>query len=88
MADMPPMDRSIGAAANLASGKHTPQACCWGDSTLYQPFPEWLSAWHSPWTCRHPAHTGPLETVDTCATCPDWKSAKASNIIVDPSGES
>jgi hypothetical protein len=73
-----PMERSIGAAANLASGptKQTPQGCRWGDSTLYQPFPEWLSAWDAPWTCRHPAHCGPLETVDICTACPDWKSAE------------
>ena len=79
MAETPPMDRSIGATANLASGsKRTPQACRWGDSTLYRPFPEWLGAWDAPWTCRHPAHSGPLDTVDTCTTCPDWKSASAS----------
>lgn len=73
MAEMPPMDRSIGAAANACGPRRTPQACRWGDSTLDQPFPAWLSAWDSPWTCCHPAHSGPLETVDTCATCRDWK---------------
>lgn len=74
MADMPPMDRSIGAAASPASGsKRTPQSCRWGDATLYQAYPEWLSAWDDPWTCCHPAHSGPLETVETCSTCPDWR---------------
>jgi hypothetical protein len=82
MAEMPPMDRSIGAAANLASGsKRTPQACRWGDATLYQPFPEWLSAWDAPWTCCHPAHSGPLETVDTCTTCPDWRPASSKGSL-------
>jgi hypothetical protein len=74
MADTPPMDRSIGAAPNPArESKRTPQACRWGEATLYQSFPEWLSAWDDPWTCRHPAHPGPLETVETCSTCPDWR---------------
>ena len=77
MAGPPPMDRSIGAAANPAPvAKRTPQACRWGDATLDRPFPEWLSAWDDPWTCRHPAHSGPLETVDTCLTCPDWRPAQ------------
>ena len=78
MAEMPPMDRTIGAATNLNSPKQTPQACCWGDSTLYQPLPEWLNAWDAPWTCRHPGHPGPLETIDTCLNCSDWRSAKTS----------
>jgi hypothetical protein len=74
-----PMDSTIGAAANLAPGpKRTPQTCRWGDLTLFQPFPEWLSAWDSPWMCHHPAHSGPLETVDTCAPCPDWNSTRTS----------
>jgi hypothetical protein len=72
MADMPPMDRSI--AASRASGlKPAPHACRWGDATLYQQFPEWVHAWDAPWTCRHPAHSGPLETTDTCAACRDWR---------------
>jgi len=73
MADRP-MDRSIGAAnRNAANYVRTPQACRWGDSTLYTAFPEWLSAWDAPWSCRHPAHEGPLETVETCTKCPDWR---------------
>ena len=68
-----PMDRSI-AAANRAATRQTPQACRWGASTLNQRFPEWVSAWDSPWTCRHPSHSGPLETADICTTCPDWMS--------------
>ena len=79
MAEMPPMDRSIGAAANLTSSpRQTPHTCFWGDSTLYQPLPEWLNAWDAPWTCRHSAHPGPLDTIDTCTTCPDWRPAKTS----------
>jgi hypothetical protein len=67
------MDRSI-TARNVAPGlKQTPQTCRWGDATLYQRFPEWVSAWDSPWTCRHPAHSGPLETLEICTTCADWK---------------
>ena len=71
-----PMDPSTGAAAsptNASGPRRTPQACRWGDSTLYMAFPEWLSAWDSPWSCRHPAHSGPLETVETCTVCPDWR---------------
>src|SRR5262249_42302957 len=63
-----PMDPSTGGAAahltNVPTLRHSPQACRWGDSTLYMAFPEWLGAWDTPWTCRHPAHAGPLETVD------------------------
>lgn len=50
----------------------TPHACRWGHSTLFLAYPQWLSAWDTPWSCRHPAHTGPLETVDTCTACPEW----------------
>jgi len=76
MADTPPMDPTIGAAVSSASRtKRIPQACRWGEVTLYQPFPEWLSAWDDPWTCCHPAHSGPLETSDICATCRDWRPA-------------
>jgi hypothetical protein len=77
-----PMDPSTRAAANLSNvsePRRAPQTCRWGDSTLYMAFPEWLSAWDAPWTCRHPAHTGPLETVDTCITCPDWRSGERPN---------
>jgi hypothetical protein len=77
-----PMVPSIGAATNLSkvSGpRQTPQTCRCGDSTLYMAFPEWLNAWDSPWTCRHPAHPGPLETIDTCTTCPDWRSREHPN---------
>jgi hypothetical protein len=68
------MDRSTATAhGDAAKYERTPQACRWGDSTLYTPFPEWLSAWDAPWACRHPAHKGPLETTETCAACPDWR---------------
>jgi hypothetical protein len=76
-----PMVPSTGAAANLGNPsipRRAPQTCRWGDSTLYMAFPEWLSAWDSPWTCCHPAHKGPLETVDTCLTCPDWRREERS----------
>ena len=52
--------------------RRTPQSCHWGESTLFLVYPEWLSAWDSPWSCTHPAHKGPLETVESCTTCPDW----------------
>jgi hypothetical protein len=79
------MDQSTGAAAhannptNASRSRRTPQTCRWSESTLYMPFPEWLDAWDSPWSCRHSAHPGPLETVDTCATCPDWKPQVGPN---------
>jgi len=58
--------------SNASTPRRTPQSCRWGASTLYLVFPEWLSAWDSPWSCRYPSHQGPLETVETCTTCPDW----------------
>ena len=58
--------------SNASKPRPTPQSCRWGASTLYLAFPEWLSAWDSPWSCRCPEHQGPLETVETCTTCPDW----------------
>jgi hypothetical protein len=74
-----PMDWSTGAPLRNASAPRlTPQACRWGESTLNTTFPEWLSAWDAPWSCRHPAHTGPLETIETCATCPDWRPREPS----------
>ena len=65
------MDAMTGAARNAIRPKRLPQSCRWGQSTLSLSYPEWLSAWDSPWSCRHPAHMGPLETVDACTTCPD-----------------
>jgi hypothetical protein len=67
------MDRSTAAANRVSDATPSPNACRWGDATLYQQFPEWVNAWDAPWTCRHPAHTGPLETAVICATCQDWK---------------
>lgn len=66
------IERPITAANAAAGSRRAPQACRWGAATLYQQFPEWVSAWDAPWTCRHPAHTGPLETIAICATCADW----------------
>lgn len=74
-----PMDRSTGASLrNASTPRQAPQACRWGDATLYTTFPEWLNAWEAPWTCRHPAHAGPLETVETCAVCSDWQPREPS----------
>ncbi len=76
-----PMDDATRAADTLGDArrpKRTPQSCRWGQTTLFLAFPEWLSAWDSPWSCRHPAHKGPLETVDTCTTCPDWNQVDGS----------
>ena len=70
-----PMESVTGPAdtcSNASKSRRTPQSCRWGASTLYLAFPEWLSAWDSPWSCRYPSHQGPLETVDICITCPDW----------------
>ena len=70
-----PMVTLTGAAATLSDAVRatpTPHSCRWGRVTLFLAFPEWLSAWDSPWTCCHPDHKGPLETVDTCLTCPEW----------------
>lgn len=82
MADTP-VDPSTGAASNPGSASgpgRAPQACRWGYSTLYMAFPEWLSAWDAPWSCRHPAHPGPLETVETCTACPDWGPQASMNV--------
>ena len=75
-----PMDWSTGVpfGNNPPITRHGPQDCRWGDSTLYTAYPEWLSAWDAPWTCRHAAHAGPLETAETCATCPDWRPRDSS----------
>jgi hypothetical protein len=76
-----PMDELTGAAAPLGNAvgtRRTPQSCRWGRTTLFLAFPEWLNAWDSPWSCSHPAHTGPLETVETCTTCPDWTPLEGS----------
>jgi hypothetical protein len=74
-----PMDRSIGALGRTASPPvRTPQSCRWGDATLYTTFPVWLSAWDAPWTCTHPAHTGPLDTTETCGYCRDWRPHERS----------
>ena len=70
-----PMDTLAGAVhavnhVNLPT--RTPQSCCWGQVTLFLPFPDWLSAWDTPWSCAHAAHPGPLEATDICITCPHW----------------
>jgi hypothetical protein len=69
------MDASTGPvtlSSNASVPRRTPQSCFWGRSTLYLAYPAWLDAWDSPWSCCHPAHTGPLETVETCVACPHW----------------
>ncbi|HEY7444057.1 MAG TPA: hypothetical protein VH701_16630 [Vicinamibacterales bacterium] len=74
MAELP-MDAMAGPANTLRGALRpgqTPQSCRWGASTLYLAFPHWLKAWDSPWSCGHPSHKGPLETVETCTMCPDW----------------
>ena len=72
------MDSLTGAADPLATNRprRTPQSCRWGESTLFLVHPLWLSAWDAPWSCTHPAHTGPLEATDTCLSCPDWRPRK------------
>ena len=76
--DRLPMDDVTGAADTLSNALSspgstgTPHSCRWAEVTLFLSYPEWLGAWDTPWSCRHPAHKGPLETVDTCASCPDW----------------
>jgi hypothetical protein len=73
------MDTVTGPADVLHYGqkpRRTPQSCRWGQSTLYLTYPDWLLAWDTPWTCNHPDHKGPLETVETCATCPHWAPAE------------
>ena len=54
------------------TSRGTPQSCHWGASTLDFAFPDWLNAWETPWTCCHPKHQGPLETVETCTVCQEW----------------
>jgi hypothetical protein len=74
------MDDLTGAAAafrKLSPPKHTPQSCHWGQPTLFLAFPEWLGAWDVPWTCCHPARSGPLETIAVCTTCPLWNPLEA-----------
>lgn len=69
------MDSLTGAAGPLSNPpavRREPQSCSWGIPTLYLDFPAWLSAWDAPWTCRHPAHAGPIETTEFCTTCPHW----------------
>jgi len=74
-----PMGMVTGPADSLSNGsRRVPQSCRWGASTLYLAFPEWLDAWDSPWSCCHPLHKGPLETVDTCTTCREWTSRESS----------
>ena len=76
--DRLPMDAMTGAAADPSNAseprlRRTPQSCHWGETTLFLAYPVWLSAWDSPWSCTHRAHTGPLDFPETCTACPDWK---------------
>jgi hypothetical protein len=69
------MDTSTGAVDTPSDARQPRRAvfsCHWGQPTLFLSFPDWLSAWDTPWFCSHPAHTGPLETGETCTTCPHW----------------
>ena len=69
------MDTLTGASGTLRNPSPpgpSPQACHWGETTLFLAYPVWLSAWDFPWSCSHPAHTGPLEATDTCTRCLDW----------------
>ena len=77
-----PMDVVAGAAhtvKNVSPGARTPQSCRSGEVTLFLSYPDWLSAWDSPWSCGHAAHRGPLEVTDTCTTCPDWTPRAGSD---------
>ena len=79
--DRLPMDVMTGAADTLSNAvrpRRTPQSCHWGRTTLFLAYPEWLSAWDSPWSCSHPSHEGPLETTESCASCPDWTRRERS----------
>ena len=76
-----PMETTAGASNTLSNAvgpRRTPQSCACGQTTLFLAYPEWLSAWDSPWSCSHPAHTGPLETVESCTTCPEWTQRERS----------
>ena len=76
-----PMDATTGAAETLRNAvgvRRAPQSCRWGETTLFLAYPDWLSAWDSPWSCSHPSHKGPLETAESCATCPDWTRGERS----------
>jgi hypothetical protein len=80
--DSVPMEVLAGAAHTVKGVRlpaKTPQSCGSGQVTLFLSYPDWLSAWDSPWSCGHAAHRGPLEATDTCLTCPDWTPRAASD---------
>jgi hypothetical protein len=49
--------------------------CQWATPTLSLPYPLWLTAEESPWSCTRTADARPLELTDACATCPKWAAA-------------
>lgn len=57
---------------------HAVTTCRWATPTLSLPYPLWLAAEDTPWSCTRLPDPRPLESTDACATCPHWTEAPAA----------
>jgi len=47
--------------------------CRWARPTIRLPYPYWVEAEDTPWSCLHDQEPFPLENTDTCKGCPRWE---------------
>jgi hypothetical protein len=47
--------------------------CRWARETLRLPYPHWLEAEDTPWTCLRDLEPRPLEDPEICRECPRWE---------------
>jgi hypothetical protein len=53
--------------------KHQAGNCRWAMPTLFVPFPIWLEAQDSAWTCARDPDPRPLLTTELCQSCLRWE---------------
>ncbi len=61
---------------------HGIDSCRWARPTLFLPYPLWLEAENTPWTCVRPMPPKLLETTDVCRTCPNVEP-KPAGVVGD-----
>ncbi len=57
--------------------------CKWARLTLDEPYPNWLAAEQTPWTCRLDGAARALESTQACEDCPQWAD-RAPDASADP----
>jgi hypothetical protein len=50
--------------------------CRWARETVRLPYPHWLNAEDTPWTCLRDPLPRPIEDPVICEECPRWQSRR------------